>query len=198
MKVGITGGMGGGKSTVSLILAAELSAVLLSSDEICKQEMLPGGRGFIQLEEEFGPRFIASDGSLALDILREAVFSERSIKKTLENILHPLVQQEVKRAFVSATKKSRDVVVEVPLLFEVGWESFFDQIVTVRNRSEIAASRIYARDNLDIDMIKIMIASQMPIEQKEVRSDFTVDNSGSLTSTVLQLSWIRRQLAVTC
>jgi dephospho-CoA kinase len=196
MKIGITGGMGGGKSTVSSILAAELGAVLLNSDEICREQMSPGQRGFIQFVGEFGERFIDTNGSIDRDTLRDAVFTEGTIRKELESILHPLVKEKIEGVSLREAKNNRDVVVEVPLLFEVGWESAFDITVTVRNSLEIAVRRILSRDKLNREMVEKMINSQMPIWEKEAKADFTIDNSSTLTSTVLQLSFLRKHVAV--
>ncbi|SDO83556.1 dephospho-CoA kinase [Desulforhopalus singaporensis] len=192
MKIAITGNIGGGKSTVSRILANILGAAMLDSDGICRHEMQPGNQGFVQLVEIYGDRFVKHDGGLDRDGLRSAVFSDMSVKKNLEDILHPLVLQKIEQRGLELEGKI--LIVEVPLLFEVGWQDQFDVTVVVRAGEGKIIDRVVARDDLEAAQVKKILDVQMPCGEKEMLADYTIDNSGTLAATFGQLQWLASSL----
>lgn len=194
MNIGVTGGYGSGKSSISRVLAGYLGADLLNSDEICRQLLLPGGAAFCELEEIFGKRFICADGELDRDGLRQAAFSDSSVKKGLEGILHPLVRQHVAETASSCLKGEKHLVVEVPLLFEVGWQDDFNTTLLVRCSHATAVKRSVLRDNIQKEEAERVIALQMAMAEKERLAHCIVDNDGTFVSSVQQVAWFAARI----
>lgn len=194
MNIAVTGGLGTGKSTVGKMFASSLGCEYLDTDRICRNLMEPGSQGFCQFTDQFGHRFLGPDGSVDRIRLRQAVFTDSSVKEELEHILHPLVRQEVARKCQIVDELSGDVVVEVPLLFEVGWQEVFDVTVVVYIPEQLCIRRVSSRDGLSVSEIKHILDAQLPIEAKRDRAHFVIDNSGTFASTTLQLRWVLKKL----
>ncbi len=188
MLIGVTGGIGTGKSTVSKLLALSLQAERVDSDELCRLQLLPGAPGMEALIKAFGRRFTLDDGSLNKEALREALFSDREIKKQVESILHPVVRERLRYLKGCAAQNGGYVVAEVPLLFEVGWAGDFDTVVVVKTTKELAIKRTRIRDGLRRMQIVAIMENQMNLKNKieffmkypgeYFRSNF-LDTSGS-------------------
>ena len=194
MLIAVTGGLGSGKSTVSRILAVAMSAEHIDTDQLCRQQMLPGSPGFVAFLQVFGNSYLFADGSLNRQLLRQAVFAERGVKKELEMILHPLVRKQVVEHYVHCCASGKSLVVEVPLLFEVGWQPEFDVSVVVYVPEEFSRSRVAARDGFTAGEIQRVCAAQLPISEKLKSADFVIDNRGTFVSTVQQVAWLGKKL----
>lgn len=192
MIVAVTGGLGSGKSTASRILARVLAAEHVDTDQLCRLEMRPGRQGHAEFRRVFGGRFLIADGSIDRLLLRQAVFDDKLIKAQLENILHPLVRHHVLELY--RQRQGQDLVVEVPLLFEVGWQQDFDVTVAVYVHDELALARVRLRDGLPVEDLLRVFAQQLPNSRKVQLADFGVDNSGTFASTFSQLSWLGKKL----
>jgi dephospho-CoA kinase len=188
LKIAITGGLGSGKSTVSQLLAARLCCELVNTDELCRRLLFPGEEGYIQFIESFGKEFILPDGHLDRAELREAVFRDSAVKDRLESVLHPLVLDIVKKKGES----SRLLLVEVPLLFEVGWQDDFDMCVLVYVPEEKIFERVAERDGHSREIIRAILDNQMPLEEKLHYTSVVIDNSSTFVSTVLQVNHLGR------
>ncbi|WP_457575319.1 dephospho-CoA kinase [Desulfomarina sp.] len=188
VKIAVTGGLGSGKSTVSNLLAAGLCCELVNTDEICRQQLLPEEKGYARLLDCFGREFLAADGAIDRAKLREAVFSDNSVKDRLESILHPLV-----RDIVREKEKSTDcLLVEVPLLYEVGWQEDFDVCVLVYVPEAVVYERVARRDGHSREIIRSILDNQMPLDEKLSRASFIIDNSETFVSTVIQVGHLSR------
>lgn len=194
MIVAVTGGLGSGKSTASRILAGVLAADHLDTDQFCRMEMLPGRRGYEGLRKVYGSRYLNADGSLNRPLLRHSVFHDVQVKMQLEGILHPLVREHVAELSRQCQRQSRHLVVEVPLLFEVGWQQDFDVSVVVYVPEDLCLARVSLRDHLAAEDIRRVFAQQLPIARKRAAADFVIDNTGTLVSTVCQLRWLGNRL----
>lgn len=192
--IGVTGGLGTGKSTVSKILAYTLGAELIDTDKLCREQLQVGAEGYSKLNDIFGPRFTHPDGSLNRELLRKQVFNDDGVKSTLEHILHPLVAADLQRYQSESNENSRYLVVEVPLLFEVGWQEVFDNTIVVYVPPAVCADRVVLRDNLSKQLIDKIMSSQMDIEEKRRLADYCVDNSTTFASTMQQIHWVSRAL----
>lgn len=195
MIIAVTGSLGSGKSTVSKILAVAMEAEHVDTDQLCRVEMLPGRQGYARFVNVFGTRFLNVGGSLDRVLLRQAVFNDIAIKDRLEKILHPLVRQQVQDLYRQCRLLDRDMVVEVPLLFEVGWQRDFDLSVVVHLSESICLDRVKRRDGLTGEDIRKVFSQQLPISVKLQQADFSIDNSGTFASTVSQLAWLGKKLA---
>ena len=194
MIIAVTGSLGSGKSTASKILAGVLDAGHIDTDQLCKKEMLPGSRGYEEFRKIFGARYLHADGTLNRVLLRQAVFGDGRIREELENILHPLVRLHVAELARRCNASGEHLVVEVPLLFEVGWQQDFDAWVVVYVPEDQCLARVSVRDGLSAAEIQRCFASQLPISLKLKLAHFVVDNSGTFVSTVQQLAWLGKKL----
>jgi len=192
--IGLTGGYGSGKSSVSRLLAGYLKAELADADVLCRVLLEPDQDGFRQLQKEFGDRFFLSDGSLDRNLLRQETFKDPEIKAKLENILHPLVRKAIADQGDICRVQHVPLVVEVPLLFEVGWQGDFDVTVLVRVPKETAVTRSVKRDNISEEEANRIIGLQFPMSYKESRVDYIIDNSDTFVSTAQQTAWLAKVL----
>lgn len=194
MKIGVTGGLGTGKSTVSKLLAATLQAEYIDTDQLCRLQLEPGAQGYEQFVALYGDRFLGKDRRIDRTLLKEAVFDNGEIRESLEGILHPLVRHFVATRCSSLNKKDRFLVVEVPLLYEVGWLDDFDLCVVVYVPEEICVKRVRARDKMMDEEIRKILMSQLPIDRKCEYGDAVIDNSGTFVSTVHQVGWLSKKI----
>lgn len=194
MKIAVTGGIGSGKSTASRMLAVAISAEHLDTDQICRQQMQPRNPGFEAFFQVFGDRYLFADGSLNRQLLRQHVFTDSRVKKDLEMILHPLVREHVADCYVRCCAVEKDLVVEVPLLFEVGWQGDFDVWVVVYVQEDLCTDRVAMRDGFTTEEIRRVNVTQLPSSEKLKLAHFVIDNSGTFVSTVQQIAWLARNL----
>ena len=149
--------------------------------------------------DTWGSRFLTERGEVDRIVLRAAVFDDPEVRTSLEDILHPLVRLELLKA-----KHDRDSALlhlaEVPLLFETGWQADFDYIVCVTAEPDIALRRVVERDSVRPADVEKIISVQMDQTQKAARSNWVIDNSGTLQETIEQVDRLvdelRRLLAV--
>ncbi len=196
MNIAVTGSLGSGKSTASRILAVMLSAEHIDTDELCRQQMQPGNPGFEAFLRIFGDRFLFADGSLNKLLLRGAVFSDSRVKNDLEMILHPLVRQQVSERYAHCCAVGKNLIVEVPLLFEVGWQHDFSVSVVVYVPEELCESRVAIRDGLSTEEIQKVFIAQLPVSEKLKYAHYVISNNGSFVSTVQQIAWLAKNLQV--
>lgn len=167
MNIAVTGSIGSGKSLVAKQLVSLLGAVHCDTDEICRQLMQKGEAGWEKSIEKWGRRFLDRDGSIDRKALRRAVFNDEKVRRDLEAILHPLARQHVERLKSTVVREQKDLVVEVPLLFETGWQDDFDRVITVAADPETCLHRVMKRDDVDMEQALKALAAQMSIEEKK-------------------------------
>ncbi len=193
MLIGITGTIGSGKSAVTGMLGEMLPSTLLSSDEICRCLLEKGEAGYIKMVEIWGDRYLNDSGEVDRPLLRKAVFGDPEVRRALEDILHPLVRIELLEA--KETSASNTILLaEVPLLFECGWQADFDYIVCVTTEPEIALHRVMVRDSVHRSEVEEIFKMQLDGAYKAERSDWVIDNSGSLKETSVQVKQLAAKL----
>lgn len=178
--VGLTGGIGSGKSTVAAMLS-ERGAVVFDADVLARQAIEPGTPGHDRLAERFGPGALGPDGSVDRTALAEIVFSDPKARGALEEIVHP----EVFRLLAVGTERYRGtdavVVFDAPLIIEAGQADLFDVLVLVTAPAEERIRRIVeARAEMSKDGVRQRITAQLPDEDKARHADVVIDNHGSL------------------
>jgi dephospho-CoA kinase len=188
MNIAITGTIGAGKSTVAAILAALLPATRLDTDHICRRLLRVNQAGWRGLRQIFPSHFFADNGELRRAELRQAVFFDDERRRQLEGVLHPLVEVEVNQALDAANDGF--LLVEVPLLFEVGWQRRFDAVITVYIPEAAGIERVIARDKVSAAQVEKITAAQMPAAEKAAMAEWVIDNRGDITSSFVQASWL--------
>ncbi|MDI6870938.1 MAG: dephospho-CoA kinase [Bacillota bacterium] len=197
MRLGLTGGLGSGKSRVAQALQ-ELGAAVIDADQLAREAVAPGTPGYRAVVEAFGREYLAADGSLDRQKLGRLVFADESARRRLEAIIHPEVIR-LMRARVEALERAGApvVVLEVPLLFEAGLENEVDKVVVVDAPEEVRVARVAARGSLTAGEARQRLAAQLPLGEKVRRADYVIDNSGRWEETQLQVErlWeeIRRE-----
>jgi dephospho-CoA kinase len=177
LRVGLTGGIGSGKSTVGKLLA-QLGAVVIDTDLIARQLTLSGGAAIDALTREFGSALIAADGALDRARMRELVFADASAKKRLEAILHPLIGIETERQ-AAAAPGAPALVFDVPLLVESGrWRAKVDKVLVVDCSEATQIARAALRSGWTPDAVQAVIASQASRERRRASADAVIFNDG--------------------
>jgi dephospho-CoA kinase len=176
LRIGLTGGIGAGKSTVSALLAAR-GAVIVDADTIAREVVEPGTPGLAAVVEAFGPDVLASDGSLDRPALAAVVFADPEARARLDAIVHPLVRV---RATELAAAAAPDAVVvnDVPLLVETGQAGAYDLVVVVEADLDARIARLVER-GLTAEDARARMAAQATDEQRRALADVVLDNSGA-------------------
>ncbi len=185
--IGVTGTIGSGKSTVGRILA-ELGVPVVDTDHIV-HELMEKDRGLKNaIVERFGPSVLKANGVSTIDRARlgSIVFQDEKARRDLEALVHPLVILEYRRR-AALMPDTPVVAILVPLLFETGIESEFDEVWAVVADSQTLRRRLKERDRLSDDEVESRLSAQLPQAEKASRADRTIDNSGSLADTRRQL-----------
>jgi dephospho-CoA kinase len=176
LRLGLTGGIGSGKSTVATQLA-ELGAAIVDTDLIARALTTPGGAAIPAIASTFGAAAIGSDGALDRARMRDIVFADPSARRRLEAILHPLIGAETERRAASAT--SPVVVFDVPLLVESGrWTALVDRVWVVDCSEETQRMRVMARSGWSEQAVLAVIAQQATRAQRRAVADVVIHNEG--------------------
>ena len=183
LRVGLTGGIGSGKSEVSRRLA-DHGAVLIDAAVAARQVVVPGAPGLARIAAAFGDGVLRPDGSLNRERLGEIVFGDPALRTRLNEIVHPLVREwmaAAERAAVLATPPPGPVVVhDVPLLAESRGRAGFDVVIVVDVPSEVQLERLVRLRGMAPEQARARMAAQASREQRLAVADVVIDNSGSL------------------
>lgn len=179
VKIAVTGGAASGKTSVCRYLR-EKGLTVISLDDLSRELMMPGKSVFNRVVEIFGGDFLFSDGTLDRAALRALISGDPDAKTRLEGVVQPAILEEMERLIrESESRKEQFVVVEVPLLFELGMEKKFDINVLVSLDEEEQVKRLMERDCVSEEAARRLIAIQMPLDEKRTKADIVIDNSGS-------------------
>jgi len=191
--VGLTGGIGTGKSTVARMLEKR-GAVVFDADVLARQAVAPGTSGFDQVLERFGPNVLAPGGGLDREALASIVFSDPAARRDLEGIVHP----EVRRMFAEGCEEYRDsdrvVVFSAPLLVETGMHTAFDRLIVVSAPVATQIERLMRDRGMAERDVQARIAAQLPLEAKAEVADILVDNEGTLEDLERRVERVWRNL----
>lgn len=177
--IGLTGGIGSGKSTLGAMLR-DLGAALIDADHLARSVTASGGSAIDAIRQSFGAEFIDASGALDRTRMRELVFSDTTAKARLEKIVHPLVSEATWAAAAAAEQSGRRVIVfDIPLLVESRrWPSQLDGVIVVDCRVETQVQRVQQRSGLAPDAVRAIIAAQANREAKRAAADWVVYNDG--------------------
>lgn len=175
--VGLTGGIGSGKTTVAGMLATR-GAVVLDSDLLARDAVEPGTPGFDAVVARFGDGVVGADGFLDRAALASVVFADAAARADLEAIVHPEVRRHIAEAVAAHADTDDVVVVDSPLLIETGAHERFPLVVVVTAPADARLERL-AADGMSGDDVRVRMAAQMPLEEKARHADLLIDNGGT-------------------
>jgi dephospho-CoA kinase len=195
LKVGLTGGIATGKTTVGQMFV-ELGCHLIDSDQIAHELFEPGQDVYSAVIKAFGPSIVASDGTIDRKILGDIVFKDSTARAKLNILVHPAIirrQQEFLDS-VARTDPNGIGLVSAALMVEIGTYKNYDKLIVVSCPSDMQRGRLKARAALTDDQIDGRLAAQMPPEEKVKYADYVVDTSGDLAETRRQVREINSKL----
>ncbi|MFX3634047.1 MAG: dephospho-CoA kinase [Candidatus Pristimantibacillus sp.] len=188
MKIGLTGGIATGKSTVAALLV-ERGALLVDADQVAREVVMPGESALEAVASKFGQAVLHNDGTLNRPALGKIVFNNRDLLAQLEGILHPAIrvrmQQRIRQHELEYPE--RLVVADVPLLYETEQQALYDGIMVVYVPHQLQLERLMQRNSITEEEATRRITLQMDIEEKKRRADWVIDNSGTIEETTRQI-----------
>lgn len=178
-RIGLTGGIGSGKSTVARMLV-DCGAVLIDADAISRQLTGPGGAAVSPIALQFGPQAITPDGAMDRERMRSRAFSDATVRQQLEAIIHPLVSQEsARQAALAATQGRACMVFDIPLLVESGrWRQQLDQVLVVDCREATQIDRVCLRNGWTSEAVEKIMSGQASRVQRRAAADTCLYNDG--------------------
>jgi len=194
LNIGLTGGIGSGKSTVAQWFIKQ-GVPVLDADKTVHRLLQSDQTTVLKLIEEFGADILDENGQIDRSSLGKLVFREEDARKRLERIVHPRVVQSMNEERNALRDTGVKICVwDVPLLFEAGFEKFVDEVWVVWIPRNLQISRVLARDKLSLSEVEARISSQGSLDEKRQRADVVIDNSGSERQTIGQLEDVWQKL----
>ncbi len=191
LQIGLTGGIGCGKTTVADMFAA-LGASVVDTDLIAHSMTVPGGPAMAAIAAEFGPAYLAADGALDRAAMRTLVFSDPSAKQRLEAILHPLIRAAAERE--AAEAKGAYVIFVVPLLIESGnWRGRVARVLAIDCPESMQIARVMARNGLPEAQVRGIMAAQVTRAQRLAAADDVIVNDDGIAALAPQVEALHRQ-----
>lgn len=193
--VGLTGGIASGKSTV-LKMLKEMGACVIDLDELARWVVEPGRPAWHDIVRHFGQGVLRADGTLDRESLGHIVFKDPGQRKVLEGFVHPRVWEENDRLIREIGEKDSHaiVVVDVPLLMELGLQERWDVILLVYVPRDVQLWRLVRRNGYSEEEAEARLRAQMPIDEKVSAAHFVIDNSGTLERTREQVRYVMTRL----
>ena len=193
--VGLTGGIGSGKST-ACALFAELGVEIVDADHVSRSVVAPGSPALQQLREQFGDAVVTRDGSLDRAWLRSRIFSDAAVRQQVEALLHPLIRS----AMLEQIQRSRSawLILAAPLLLENNAYDFVDRVLVIDADEAIQVARTSKRDHASEDEVRRIMQVQLPRSERLARADDVISNNGdtaSLRRQVQEYSTLYQKLA---
>lgn len=183
--IGLTGGIASGKSSVSKYIK-ELGVPVFDADEVARIALMPNSKYFDKVIDIFGEEILTIDKIIDRKKLADIVFLDKSKLDSLEKVVHEYVLEKLKE-FLENNKNEEKVVLDVPLLIEVGWHDFADEVWVVSLPLQDQIKRAILRDSISKEKVEARIAAQLSLAEKSKYADKIIDNSGSFEETKKQI-----------
>ena len=191
--IGLTGGIGSGKSAAATILK-RLGLKIIDLDQITHDLMKPSELGYIEIKKEFGEKYIDTKGAIDRKLLREEIFSSLDLKKRIESILHPIIFEECSKQ-LNKLKHEKYLVLVIPLLFETkNYISLIDESLLIDCDLETQIKRVIKRDSISKTLANRIIKNQMNREKKQLLADKVILNDGNINHLKTQLDSYYKKL----
>lgn len=175
MIIGLTGGIASGKSTVSNYLQ-DLGAVIIDADKIARTVLEKGEQAYKEVVDFFGKDILKENAEIDRSKLGKLIFSEKKYRNKLEEITHPVIIKKINKKIEEYRENNRIIILDAPLLFEVGLDKDVDQTWLVYVDKETQINRLMRRDNISKNEAIRRIEAQLPIEKKKEMADIVIDN----------------------
>ncbi|WP_417579134.1 dephospho-CoA kinase [Nitrincola sp.] len=192
LTVGLTGGIGSGKSAASRLFE-QLGVAVIDADQVARDVVAPGEPALDAIQAEFGDAALDVSGQLNRRWLRQQVFDYPEKRTWLEALLHPLIRQQILN-WITSHQQEDYVILTSPLLLETDQHRLTQAIIVVDLPEDIQLQRSCERDGMTTAAAGKIIAAQMPRQQRVERADFILDNSGNLASLEAQVALLHQQL----
>ncbi len=187
LRIGLTGGIATGKSTVSNYLK-ELAYPLVDADVIARQLVEPGQEGLERLVVRFGRGILHESGALNRQVFGQRLFGDAQLRQEVDQLLHPLIYEALEAESQRVAQAGAKLAFfDIPLLYETGYDQKMDQVWVVYLPHDLQVERLIARNSWSQAQAEAAIASQASIEAKRQRADLVIDNQGSLAVTFAQV-----------
>ena len=191
--IGLTGGIGSGKSAAAKILK-ELGLKVIDLDQITHELMRPDELGYIKIKKEFGEKYIDTKGAIDRKLLRKEIFSSLDLKKRIESILHPIIFEECSKQ-LNKLKHEKYIVLVIPLLFETkNYISLIDESLLIDCDLETQIERVIKRDSVSKALANRIIKNQMNRQEKQLLADKVILNDGNINQLKTQLDSYYKKL----
>ena len=192
--LGLTGGIGSGKSAVGLIFA-QLGADLIEADQLARDVVEPGQPALSESVEAFGPEILRPDGRLNRSKLATIIFADPAARARLNAITHPRINERMDTEVGARKAHPGVLILDIPLLYENDRDRTVERVIVVWVDTQTQLRRLQERDGLSEEEARRRVAAQMPLDEKRARADHVIDNTGSLKETRAQVEAIYRQYA---
>lgn len=192
MIIGLTGGIATGKSQSSKIFK-ELGCYIIDADKLSRTLTTKDSRCLKEIIGTFGTDVLKDDGTLNRKKLGQIVFNDKQAKIDLERIIHPHIIRKTNE-IIAKKYTTTDIIVDAPLLFEVGLDRVCDKVIVVYAKYHLQIARFMKRDNISKEEAMKRISLQMPIEDKMKLADITIDNSGTISELKKNIKFIYKQM----
>ena len=177
--LGLTGGIGAGKSTAAELFA-QLGAVVIDTDHVAREVVEPGGPAYQPVVDRFGPGIVGRDGTIDRSRLADLVFSDPAARADLNALVHPAVEAAVTTRLAEEKGSGRVVVLVVPLLVEAGWDRLVSSVAVVDCPEDVAVRRLVDSRGMDESDARRRVAAQASREDRLASADYVLDNRGSI------------------
>lgn len=192
--LGLTGGIGSGKSLVASMFAA-LGAEVIDADQLARDVVEPGQPALTEIVEAFGSEMLQPNGRLDRARLAGVVFADPAARMTLDAITHPRIRERMRQEVEARAQQPGLLILDIPLLYESGRENTVEKVVVVWVDRPTQLQRLMGRDGLSHEQATQRLAAQLPLDEKRSRADEVIDNSGTPAQTRQQVEAVYRRYA---
>ena len=190
LAIGLTGGIGSGKSAVTRLFR-ELDVPVLDADEVAREVVAPGEPALQRIRERFGPAILQSDGSLDRQQLRALIFDDPDARLALESLLHPAIRRRMRSRL--AELQAAYAICAIPLLVETGQANDFDRVLVIDCPEEVQIQRVTARDQVDREQVRAILAAQADRATRLAVADDVIDNAGPVEALPPQVERLHQR-----
>ena len=193
--IGLTGGIGSGKSAVSRCFE-RLGVPVIDADQVAREVVEPGQPALAEIATAFGADLIQADGSLDRTRLRERVFADPDARRHLESILHPRIRTRMRERLAALPADTPYAVFVIPLLFETGQQDTVDRVLVVEAAEAVRIARVTGRDGVAEDQVRRILAAQCSAEDRAAGADDLISNEGSESELAAKVAALHEKYLV--